>query len=188
MREVNANLKDLSSVPGSGNAVENKQRRLHRERLASQFADVLQQFQSLQKSSAEKEKESAVRVRASFISSHESEGMGGEDSQKQVQLDLDELRELREREEAVRRIESDIVDVNQIFNELAILVQDQGETIDTIDANIGTALNQVEEGTTQLQKAVVHQQKARKKMIILIAILLILVIAVILILYFTAKK
>ena len=187
---MNNSLKAVTNLPASASPLENKQRRLQRERLASQFTDVLQQFQSLQKSSAQKEKESAFRVRASFISSHESEagsiGSGGE--KKQVQLDLDELQELREREEAVRRIESDIVDVNQIFNELALLVQDQGETIDTIDANIGTALNQVEEGTNQLEKAVVYQQKARKKMIILIAILLILATIVGLIIYFTTKK
>lgn len=60
---------------------------------------------------------------------------------------------LREREQAIRKIESDIVEVNQIFKDLASMVHEQGETIDSIEANIESAGIQIHEGTQQLVKA-----------------------------------
>lgn len=60
---------------------------------------------------------------------------------------------LREREYAIRKIESDIVEVNQIFKDLATMVHDQGEVIDSIEANIESTGIQIHEGTQQLIKA-----------------------------------
>lgn len=60
---------------------------------------------------------------------------------------------LREREQAIRKIEGDIVEVNQIFKDLATMVHDQGEVIDSIEANIESSSIQINEGTTQLIKA-----------------------------------
>ena len=45
--------------------------------------------------------------------------------------------------------QSDIVDVNTIFKELATMVHEQGEMIDSIEANVETAQMRVEEGTSQ---------------------------------------
>ena len=64
-----------------------------------------------------------------------------------------DLELLRDREQAIRKIESDIVEVNQIFKDLATMVHEQGEVIDSIEANVETASIQVNEGTTQLSKA-----------------------------------
>ncbi len=50
---------------------------------------------------------------------------------------------LQEREERIRQLESDILDVNEIFRDLGQLVHEQGETIDTIEANVEQAYNQV---------------------------------------------
>ena len=75
---------------------------------------------------------------------------------KQPQLQIEEdvdLSMLREREQAIRKIESDIVEVNQIFKDLATMVHDQGEVIDSIEANIESTGIQIQEGTQQLIKA-----------------------------------
>ena len=53
--------------------------------------------------------------------------------------------------------QSDIVDVNTIFKELATMVHEQGEMIDSIEANVETAQMRVEEGTSQLATAASYQ-------------------------------
>lgn len=49
--------------------------------------------------------------------------------------------ELRERKEALSQLEADINDVNQIFKDLARIVHDQGEIVDSIEHNVEHASN-----------------------------------------------
>ncbi|XP_072046492.1 syntaxin-7-like [Amphiura filiformis] len=92
-----------------------------------------------------------------------------------------------EREEQIRQIEAAMLDVNEIFKDLSVMVSEQGEVIDSIEANIDTAVDNVESGKTQLQKASTYQKKARKKMCCLFIILAIVAAVVALILYLTLK-
>lgn len=68
-----------------------------------------------------------------------------------------DLNELQEREVAIRKIETDIVEVNQIFKDLATMVHEQGDVIDSIEANVETASYQVTEGAQQIAKAREYQ-------------------------------
>ena len=63
------------------------------------------------------------------------------------------LEQLQERERAVRQLEADITDVNQIFKDLAAMVHDQGEMVDSIEANVETSSIRVNEGAEQLRQA-----------------------------------
>lgn len=75
-------------------------------------------------------------------------------SQTQLQLEEEvDLDALREREQAIHKIESDIVEVNQIFKDLATMVHEHGEVIDSIEANVENASIHVNEGAQQLSKA-----------------------------------
>lgn len=49
------------------------------------------------------------------------------------------------------------MDVNTIFKELATMVHEQGEIIDSIEANVESAQMRVEEGTNQLATAASYQ-------------------------------
>jgi hypothetical protein len=49
--------------------------------------------------------------------------------QAQISLDYDQVLAVEQQNEAFRDLEKDIVDVNSIFKDLAILVHDQGEVI-----------------------------------------------------------
>jgi len=89
------------------------------------------------------------------------------------------LEQLHERERAVRQLEADIGDVNQIFKDLAAMVHDQGEIVDSIEANVETASIRVGEGTEQLMQAERYQNKARRKKIILMIIGLIILAIII---------
>jgi t-SNARE complex subunit (syntaxin) len=89
-----------------------------------------------------------------------------------------DIEQLQERERAVRQLESDILDVNTIFKDLATLVHDQGEVIDSIEANVESTQVRVQEGTEQLRQAETYKNKARKKKFIL-GIILLIVLAII---------
>ena len=100
--------------------------------------------------------------------------------QDQVVMEQDiNLTQLREREAALKRLENDIVDVNMIFKDLAVMVHDQGEIIDSIEHNVDIVQNRVTDDNQHLVEAKRLQQKARKRKFVLILILAI-VLAVIL--------
>ncbi|KAK3094772.1 hypothetical protein FSP39_006030 [Pinctada imbricata] len=80
-----------------------------------------------------------------------------EELQAQEQIIEDDLALIQDREERIRQLESDILDVNEIFRDLATMVNEQGETIDSIEANVEKASSHVEAGTQQLSKASEYQ-------------------------------
>ena len=67
--------------------------------------------------------------------------------------------------------QSDILDVNTIFKDLATLVHDQGEMIDSIEANVESTHVRVQEGAEQLRQAETY--KVNKQLLISKRILLI---------------
>merc|ERR1712059_186953 len=87
------------------------------------------------------------------------------------------LEQLHERERAVTQLEADIGDVNQIFKDLAAMVHDQGEMVDSIEANVETASIRVSEGGDQLRQAERYQNKARRKKVCL-AVIVVIVLAI----------
>ena len=88
------------------------------------------------------------------------------------------IQQLEQRELAVRQLEADIMDVNQIFKDLANLVHDQvsllpliicltalapqGEIVDSIESNVETSAIRVSEGTDQLMQAERYQVRDRR--------------------------
>ena len=77
-----------------------------------------------------------------------------------LQEEQQNLEHLIERERAVTQLEADIMDVNQIFKDLAAMVHDQGELVDSIEANVETSSIRVSEGTEQLRQAERYQVRA----------------------------
>ena len=76
--------------------------------------------------------------------------------------------------------QSDIVDVNTIFKDLATMVHEQGEFVDSIEANVESTQVRVSEGTEQLRQA--EQYKVRvKRCLIVKCVALIFVVSLFLI-------
>ena len=78
------------------------------------------------------------------------------EQQRQAQIAMEQdvnLAQLRERESAIRRLENDIVDVNMIFKDLAMMVHDQGEVIDSIESNVENVQIRVHEANNHLEQA-----------------------------------
>uniref|UniRef100_A0A803KAA4 t-SNARE domain-containing 1 n=1 Tax=Xenopus tropicalis TaxID=8364 RepID=A0A803KAA4_XENTR len=176
-----------------------RQDRLQLDRLRSQLSDIIQRYGVVQKKIAEKSKSllsadqksiKSPRTPFSDIADDENIFNGGDEqwqSQKQTQdlteFSEEDLDEIRQKEEAINQIESDMLDVNQIMKDLASIVYEQGDTIDSIEANIETASSHVESANRQLAKASQHQRRARKLKCCLISagLLVLLVIVVIIV-------
>jgi syntaxin 1B/2/3 len=69
--------------------------------------------------------------------------------------------------------------VHQLFNELAALVQLQGELIDNIEANIKTAKDYVERAEVDIIQSKKNMQSARKKKCCILLIVLAVVIVIV---------
>jgi len=177
-----------------------RKQKLQLDKTKNDFQDSVQRFQSLQKRAAEKvktaqrmEKPKPKPQSAGWLDDDNDEaGLVVDDQRRQhlmaqEQVIDDDLGLIQEREDRIRELESDILDVNEIFRDLGAMVYDQGERIDTIEANVETAYTDVEAGTEQLQKASTYQKKARKKMCCLVVILLIVAAVITLIVVLSVK-
>lgn len=189
-KDSSKQLKELNNYPPE-DALDPRQWKLQRERLQADFTKALDNFQRAQRSAAQKEKDVIKKYKNQGglgMPSTESnlidiEGAGNSQMKTQMMLEEEQnLEQLQERERAVRQLEADIMDVNQIFKDLAAMVHDQGEMVDSIEANVESASIRVNEGTDQLRQAERWQNKARKKKIILMiigAIVLAIIIGII---------
>lgn len=187
-KDTSANLKELTGLSLPASSSEQRQWKMQKERLAEEFTTALNMFQATQRRAAQKEKEQMQRVRANsglgdpFGGGRYSEQLielqdssGQQDAQVMDEMNLQVL---EEQEQAIRQLESDISDVNQIFKELGAMVHEQGDIIDSIEASVEKTEVFVGEGAGQLRQASNYQTKLRKKKCIL-AICLTVVLAVI---------
>lgn len=88
---------------------------------------------------------------------------------------MDTLAEIQERHDAVRELEGKLLDLQQIFLDMAVLVDAQGDMLDNIESQVSSAVDHVQSGNTALQKAKKLQKNSRKWMCIAIMVLLIIV-------------
>ncbi|XP_042442259.1 syntaxin-132-like isoform X1 [Zingiber officinale] len=88
------------------------------------------------------------------------------------------IEEIQERHDAVKEIEKKLLDLHQVFMDMAVLVEAQGEILDNIESQVSNAMNHVQSGTDALRIAKNLSKKSRKCMIIVI-IIFILVAALI---------
>jgi len=154
-----------------------KQQRLQVEKLTSDFKNVVEMYSTSQKQIAGKMK-AMFLTNASQNDDINRDSMNGNDRDRQQQLLQENLQfeqgMLVEREQRVQQIEADVLDVNEIMRDLATLITQQGEHIDTIESGIDHAAGEVEAGTSELIKAAQSQAKYRRKVLILLAIAVII--------------
>mmetsp|Transcript_3804 Transcript_3804/g.7740 ORF Transcript_3804/g.7740 Transcript_3804/m.7740 type:complete len:353 (+) Transcript_3804:69-1127(+) len=101
---------------------------------------------------------------------------------------LDTLAEIRERRDAVLDLEKSLMELHQIFLDMAVLVEAQGQMIDNIEAQVNSSLAQVETGVTHLAAAKQSQKRSRKMICCILIMILIAAIAVAIILAITLTK
>ncbi|XP_002986653.2 syntaxin-132 [Selaginella moellendorffii] len=92
---------------------------------------------------------------------------------------LDTIAEIQERHDAVRDIEKKLLDLHQIFMDMAVLVEAQGEMLDDIENQVSKAVDHVQTGTAALEKVKKLQRGTRKCMCVGIILLLVIVIIIV---------
>ncbi|CAG7727616.1 unnamed protein product [Allacma fusca] len=187
--ETTNNLKKLSTLIRQNPQGAGKEEQMRVTRLTSDFGSTVQRYTDLQK-------QIVAKMKVTFLPPSKTSGSADDDDQSQLvnneetQAQAQHLQEtlefeqgmLIEREDRIRQIESDIVDVNDIMRELGTMVHAQGEAVDTIEGNIDGAYHEVEAGTQELQKAASYQTKYRKRLFCLLATGFIILLIVIILL------
>jgi len=160
------------------------------ETLAGKFAEVLQQYQKAQTDYTNKVKtKMAQKVRIvkpdateeqidKAIDDGSVEYMFKQstlDSQFLTSKAKDALAYVQERHRDIVLIEKSIRELNQLFLDMAIMVESQGVILGHVEDNVNSAVLDTGKGAHELGEAVKLQKKSRKKMYIIIVILIIIV-------------
>ncbi|CAN7999000.1 unnamed protein product [Ixodes hexagonus] len=205
IKMTSASLHDLAGLIGPAD----KQQRLQSDRLRNEFQEVVKRYSNLQKEVAARQRYSMCSS-ATAPSGTKASGWGWSETQREeeqaalipglegpqstmqqqqhLEADLDyENALLAERERRMRQIETDMLDCNQIFKDLATLVHEQGETINSIEGNIESTQINTGQAVDQLRSAAHYQKKYRKKACCLLVLVIIIVVTLSLVIYFSAR-
>ncbi|CAM6026662.1 unnamed protein product [Sphagnum balticum] len=90
------------------------------------------------------------------------------------------IREIHDRHDAVKDIQKNLLELHQIFMDMAVLVEAQGEQLNDIEQQVNKASSFVQRGTGQLEIAKRHQRNKRKCMCICVILLIILILIILL--------
>ncbi|XP_050303558.1 syntaxin-12 [Anthonomus grandis grandis] len=168
-----------------------KQRKLQADKLDEDFRDTVNKYYALQKQLADKQKANLLLTQTVEHTPSDDDDQENDAQQKQSQLTRElqfEQELMLEREERIKQIESDMLDINQIMRELGAVVHEQGDTIATIESQIDHAAGSVTEGAGQLKSAAGYQNKYRKKLLVLVIIATIIAVILISVLVTQLKK
>ena len=168
--------------------------KITQQKLSREFQLSLTTFQDLQRQALEKQKASVSAARAAGAL---DESPGAAESpqlleQQQQQQELERLAPqdevdfqealIVEREEEIRNIEQGVGDLNVLFQQVAQIVGEQGEQIDTIAYNAQNVQTDTRAADLELRSAARYQKNARGKacclLLILAVILTIILLAI----------
>ncbi|XP_065758970.1 t-SNARE domain-containing protein 1 isoform X8 [Muntiacus reevesi] len=151
-----------------------QQERLQLDHLKTQLSDAVQRYGVVQKKIAEKSrallptaqrggKQQSPQAAFAELADDEKIFNGGDgvwpghEQALLPEITKEDLEAIRLREEAILQIESDLLDVNQIIKDLASMVSEQGEAIDSIEAGLEAASSHTEVASELLAGASRHQ-------------------------------
>ncbi|XP_076107275.1 syntaxin isoform X2 [Mytilus galloprovincialis] len=95
------------------------------------------------------------------------------------------LADIEARHNDIIKLENSIRELHDMFMDMAMLVEQQGEMIDRIEYNVEQAVDYIETAKMDTKKAVKYQSKARRKLIMIIVCVIVLLAIVALILGIT---
>jgi syntaxin 7 len=160
------------------------------QKLAREFQNNLSEFQSVQRQALEKQRSSASAARTALeeASSPGAEGSntyGLQQSQDQLRLASQDEVDFQdslivEREAEIRNIEQGVTELNELFRDVAHIVNEQGELLDTIHENVENTRTDTRGADLELRSAARYQKNARSKACCLLLILAVILTIIIL--------
>ncbi|KAG7555535.1 Syntaxin N-terminal domain [Arabidopsis suecica] len=199
VKNTSAKLKEASEADLHGEASPIK--KIADAKLAKDFQSVLKEFQKAQRLAAEREITYTPVVTKEIPTSYNAPELDTESlrtSQEQTLLLQSRRQEvvfldneitfneaiIEEREQGIREVQEQISEVNEIFKDLAGLVNHQGIIVDDISANIDNSHAATTQATAQLRKAAKTQRSNSSLtclLILIFGIVLLIVIIVVLV-------
>ncbi|KAL5220710.1 hypothetical protein ABZP36_025423 [Zizania latifolia] len=168
-------------------------------KLAKDFQAVLKEFQKAQRLAVEREAAyapfiSQAGLPQSYNSSEVNNGAADKFAEQRTALLESRRQELvfldneivfndaiiEERDQGIQEIQHQISEVNEIFKDLAVLVHDQGATIDDIDSHIENAVVATKQAKAQLSNAS-KTQKSNSSLICLLLVIFGVVLLIVII-------
>ncbi|KAI1156641.1 t-SNARE [Nemania diffusa] len=164
------------------------------QKLSREFKAALAEFQSLQRTALEKQRASVSAAKSAL--DHEPAGEAGASDRHGEQLQLQQQQEqvhlaaqdevdfqdalITEREEEIRHIEEGVSDLNVLFQQVAQIVSEQGEQLQTIDNNVINVRDDTRGADLELRSAARYQKNARGKACCLLLVLAVIMTIVLL--------
>ena len=161
------------------------------QKLSREFQASLREFQNVQHTALSKERASTSAARAALedaVSPHEggpSSPSGQQQQQEQLRLASQDEVDFQdslivEREAEIRNIEQGVSELNELFRDVAHIVSEQGEQLDTIAANVENVRSDTRGADVELRSAARYQKNARGKMCMLLLILAVIMTIILL--------
>ncbi|OBZ85178.1 Syntaxin-22 [Choanephora cucurbitarum] len=182
IKDTTADIKMLSQYQTS-DPKKIRQRKLEQQKLSKDFQKVLAEFQNIQRESVSKQREYVDKKKAStavlqsqvddevdMVQQEQQQLLQQEDAQRRIQIEaLDneiEFNEtlISERENEIQGIEQGITELNEIFRDLGMLVNEQESGIQSIYGNVLNISQNTKQASEELTIANRHQKRARKNM------------------------
>ncbi|KAK8095033.1 hypothetical protein PG997_001718 [Apiospora hydei] len=166
------------------------------QKLARDFGVSLREFQGLQRTALEKLNASVTAAKAAAHDEAAQSPSGGDyfhggeqlqQLQQQEQAHLAAQDEvdfqdalIQEREDEIRQIEEGVTDLNTLFKQVAQIVGEQGEQLETIETNAINVRDDTRGADVELRSAARYQKNARSKACCLLLILAVILTIVLL--------
>ena len=162
------------------NVGDDKQWQAQLNTLQEGLKKALLRLHQAQEAAAKKEGEVLKR----YSAQEEASGHNGQDPTQSLAMmeHQQNIQDLEARAEAFRKLEADIVDINQLFREVAVLVHEQGQTLDDVEKNTGNSRDLVEQGLNELKQAEKLKRKSRKKQCIIAIVCAVVLLIIIIVL------
>ncbi|XP_034276171.1 syntaxin-3 isoform X3 [Pantherophis guttatus] len=90
------------------------------------------------------------------------------------QISKQALSEIEGRHKDILRLENSIKELHDMFVDIAMLVENQGEIVDNIELNMMHTMDHIEKAREETKKALKYKTRARKKTIIIIVVIVVL--------------
>ncbi|EDQ88090.1 uncharacterized protein MONBRDRAFT_26630 [Monosiga brevicollis MX1] len=194
IRETTDMIKQFGRLDG-GTASERKNRGLEQTKMRKDLEAVANQFKVAYKAVLQKEQATISRERAESVGygqgPEEKQSLIEDDRRQQLDMEVDyRTAQIEERNQGIRELESQMTEVNDIFKDLAQIVQEQGDQLDSIEANLTTTASRTEQGVEELTRASRYQKSARGKALCLFVIVAVVagIIAIIVVESLKKKK
>ncbi|EYE97915.1 SNAP receptor PEP12 [Aspergillus ruber CBS 135680] len=194
LEETRSGFKDVGDGMKKVTAWEdvNPAQKWTQQKLSAEFKSTLEEFQTVQRRALEKQRASAVAARTAM-----DEGeLPPADSEAQQQLQQQQLEQqprlanqnevdfqetlIIERESEIRNIEQSVGELNELFRDVAHIVNEQGSQLDIIGENVQNVGSNTQGANSELRSASRYQKNARNKACCLLVILAVILVIIVL--------